>query len=104
MTPEEKQRIQETFLKVHRSKPVGETSSHFSKNVMRQIRNLGQENEHIDGWFSFQPVVWRFASSAALIAIVLFAYVLQTGFLPEYELAEILLDNTNPLFEFPTNR
>ena len=104
MTPEEKLKILDSFSTAHRSKEAGKTSPQFSKNVMRRIRNLDQENELTDGVAYFQPVIWRIASSTAFLAIALFAYTVQTGFLPEYEVAEIFMENADILLELPLNR
>lgn len=101
MTPEEKSKIQKVFSVAHQSEKDLEASGQFTQNVMRRVRNLGKEESEIR-WDFLQPVIWRFVSSAAFLAIVLSAYVMQTGFLPKYEVAELFLDNAVAVFQFPS--
>ena len=102
MNPEKKRRFQKILSKAYGSKPVPETSSRFEADVMRRIRNLEMEKGLTDVWIIFQPIVWRFATAAACLAFFLSVNVFQTGFLPQYEIAEIILEEmTDDIEDFP---
>ena len=102
MNPEKKRRFQKILSKAYWSKPVPETSGRFEADVMRRIRNLEMEKGLIDNWIIFQPIVWRFATAVACLAFFLSVNVFQTGFLPQYEIAEIILEEmTDDIEDFP---
>jgi len=68
---------------------------------MRRVRHLADEGSAMDFGALLPSMVWRFASAAAAVALILSVYVTQTGFLPEYEVAEIFIDDNDIAFEIP---
>jgi len=65
----------------------------WQANVMRHIMKLGHLKSKTDYIMLFDRFVWRFAAAACIMAIILSAYLFQTGFQPEYEIAELFMDN-----------
>lgn len=87
----QEKKLKEALSIAHRSKKFEGTSAGFEKDVMRRIRSLVNEASAVDYGALLQSMVWRFAGPAAAVALVLFVYVTQIGFLPEYEVAEIFM-------------
>lgn len=101
MDPNQEKILKEALSAAHRSKQFEGSGANLEQQVMRRIRKLAGEISDVDFGDLLQSMVWRFASAAAAVALVLAVYVTQTGFLPEYEVAEIFIHDNDIAFEIP---
>lgn len=89
------QKLQEALRAayVHKEKIDIELSSRWQMDVMRDIRRLGPLNEKINPFVFFDRVVWRFATAACAVALILSVYVGFTGWNPTDEVANLFFDD-----------
>ncbi|QTA90469.1 hypothetical protein [Desulfonema magnum] len=88
-------KLKKAFIRAYHEKENTETGEEWQMNVMRHIRLLGPLSSEINYVKLFDQFVWRFATGACFLALILSAYALQTGFQPEYELAKLFI--TDPM-------
>lgn len=67
--------------------------SRWRMDVMRDIRRLGPLNTKNNPLLFFNQFVWRFATVACMIILILSVYVGFTGFNPTTEIADMFLDD-----------
>ncbi|OQX24607.1 MAG: hypothetical protein BWK80_19930 [Desulfobacteraceae bacterium IS3] len=60
--------------------------------VMSHIRRLGSLHSEIS-FMLFNSFVWRFAGAACFLVLFLSAYMLHTGFHPEYDMAKVVISD-----------
>ncbi|MDM8526241.1 hypothetical protein QUF80_22925 [Desulfococcaceae bacterium HSG8] len=87
------EKLRKSLVAACRGKENAEPGERWQEDVMNHIRTLGPLLPETNYFILFDQFVWRFAAAACFLAIILSAYVLQTGFQPEYEIAKLFLDN-----------
>ncbi len=81
------------FRVAYNKKENHDIQEEWQATVMRHILRLGPLKSKTDYIMLFDNFVWRFAAVACVIAVILSVYLFQTGFQPEYEIAELFLNN-----------
>ncbi len=70
-----------------------EISSRWKTNLMRDVRRLGPLNETEISWACLNRYVWRFATAACVIVLMLSVYAGVSGFDTTAELANLFLED-----------
>jgi hypothetical protein len=91
--PKKYQHLEKTFKKTYVQRENVEVSDRWRLDVMRTVRHLGPLHVKPNPLLFVERFVWRFATVACMIALVLSMYVGLTGFNPADTVAELLLDN-----------
>lgn len=86
--------LEHALAAAYHGKQIAEPDEYWEIRVMNHIRSLGPLNTELADMMRF---VWRFAAAVSFPLLILIIYMIQTGFHPEYELAELLLDNSSEL-------
>jgi hypothetical protein len=73
-------------------KDRAEVSNRWQMDVMRSVRHLGPLNEKATAFFFIDRFVWRFATVACTIALILSIYAGITGFNPTDQIANVFFD------------
>ena len=87
-------KVENTLITAYRDKDGVEPGDYWQMRVMNHVRSLGPLSSETSLFMLFDQVVWRFAFVACLLAVILSAYVLQTGFQPEYQLANLFVNDS----------
>ena len=77
----------------YHAKERTEISDHWQTTAMREIRRLGPLNVKANSFAFANQVVWRFATVAGIVALMLSAYIFYTGFSPETEIVSQFLSD-----------
>jgi hypothetical protein len=85
------EKLRQMLAKAYREKEQARESEFWQMRVMNHIRSLPLNAETNDAVF-FDRIVWRFAMAAGIGAMMLSAYMFQTGFGTDYDLAMIFTD------------
>lgn len=85
------QKLEHALRATYQAKESMEVGSRWKLEVMRDIRRLGPLNEKANAFFFVNQFVWRFATVACMIALILSVYVGFTGFNPTDEIANVFL-------------
>ncbi len=91
----EEQQLHKTLKDVYFGKENIEVAlnSHWRMDVMRDIRRLGPLNAQTNPLQFFNRVVWRFATVACMLTLILCVYVGFQGWNPVDDVAALFLDN-----------
>jgi hypothetical protein len=87
------QKLMNAFRAAYHEKECTEISDHWQTTVMREIRRLGPLNIKAYSFAFANQVVWRFATVAGIMALMLSAYIFYTGFSPETEIVSQFLSD-----------
>ena len=89
------QKLQEALRAAyfHKEETEVELGSRWQMDTMRDIRRLGPLNAQINPFQFFNRFVWRFATVACTLALMLSVYVGFTGWNPVNEVANLFLDD-----------
>lgn len=87
------QRFVQMLKVAYQSKSQGEFSPQWHWDVMRDIRHLGPLNASSDPYLFTNRFVWRFATVACAIALILSVYVVYAGLNPDTGVVTQILDN-----------
>jgi hypothetical protein len=85
--------LQRVLQAIYHRKDHVDLGARWPMHVMHQIRSIGPLQTTTNTWVLFAHCVWRFAVVVCVIAFILSIYVLQTGFSPEYEVAQLFTDD-----------
>jgi hypothetical protein len=88
MKPLDDAKLKHALIAAYHGKNTAEPGNYWEIKVMNHVRGLGPLQ------FDMTDFVWRFAAGACFLVLILSAYVMQTGFHPEYEMTELLLDDS----------
>jgi hypothetical protein len=88
----EEEKLKEALIKAYREKDDLEVPKLWAEQVMNHIRRLGPINKQ-SFLLQFQQLVWRFAPVACMLIVALVIYMIKVDFVPEYEIAEILMND-----------
>jgi hypothetical protein len=87
------QKLMNAFRAAYHEKERTEISDHWQTTAMREIRRLGPLNVNANSFVFANQVVWRFATVAGIVVLMLSAYVFYTGFNPETEIVSQFLSD-----------
>ena len=91
--------LEELLFRSHRSKDSVEAGDAWRASVMEEIRALGYaETGKSEERAWTNRFVWRFSIAAGLVAILLLAYTLSTGFIDYSELAMMFIEEPAEFF------
>jgi hypothetical protein len=88
--PNRIERVEAELMKAHRATPDAEPAPGWQAGVMREVRASADAAKPAGELLVFTQTLWRFAAAAALVAMLLGAYVWRTGFGPQVELTALL--------------
>jgi hypothetical protein len=86
------EKLRQMLAKAYQEKEQAGESEFWQMRVMNHIRSLPPLNAEISDAVLFGRLVWRFAMVAGLAAIMISAYMFQTGSGTDYDLAAIFAD------------
>jgi hypothetical protein len=84
---EKYQKLINVLRAAYYDKERAEVSRRWQMDVMRSVRHLGPLNEKTTAFFFIDRFVWRFATIACTIALILSIYAGISGFNPTDEIA-----------------
>jgi hypothetical protein len=87
------QKLINAFRAAYHEKERTEISDHWQTTVMREIRRLGPLNAKTNSFVFANQFVWRFATVAGIVVLMLSAYFVYTGFNPETEIVSQFLSD-----------
>lgn len=87
------QQVLQMLREAYQSEGQVDLSPQWHRDVMRDIRQLGPLNAPPDPVVLMNRFVWRFATVACAIALMLSVYVAYAGLHPETGLVTQVLDN-----------
>ena len=90
---EKYQKLINALSAAYRDKERVDVSDRWQMDVMRDIRRLGPLNAKASSFLFADRFVWRFATVACMIVLMLSIYVVYIGFSPEAEIITLFLDN-----------
>lgn len=85
--------LKKLLVTAHNGKKNADPGDRWQRDVMNRIRSIGPLCSETNGFVLFDQFVWRFATAACFVAILLSVFVFQTGLSPEYDLAGLYIDD-----------
>lgn len=93
MKSTEEERLRALLTKAYLSKEGGTIDEFWVQRVMDDIQRLGPFDSRQSFLMQFEKLVWRFAPVACVLIIALALYIMRVDFVPEYEIAQILIND-----------
>jgi len=90
-------KLEQALVGAYHQKESAEPDDFWEMRVMSHIRSLGPLNSEPGYFIIFDQFVWRFAAAACVLVLILSLYAFQTGIQPEYELANLFMDDSAEL-------
>ena len=87
------EQLEHALRAAYYAKEQVEIGNRWRLQVMRDLRHLGALTEKATMFFFVDRLVWRFATAACVIVLMLSVYAGANGFNPLDELANVFFDN-----------
>lgn len=94
MKSPDRAKLKNALIAAYQGKHIAFPGDYWELKVMNHIRSLGPLKDDPGDMTNF---VWRFAAAAAFPIVILSAYLILTGFDPEYEMAELIFNDPSAL-------
>jgi len=86
-------RVKEALAAAHFEKEKTEIEEHWQKSVMVHIRSTVHRPSNADYLEVFGRFVWKWSPVACALVLLMAGAAIQLDFLPEYEIAKILMED-----------
>lgn len=87
-------RLKEVLATAHYEKEKKEIGELWREKVMAQIRSAAPRPSNVDYFEAFGRFVWRWSPVACVLVLLLAGAAIQLDFMPEYEIAKILMEES----------
>ena len=89
----EEEKLKEALINAHRTRDDLEPPGRWAEEVMNHIRRLEPVELKQGFLMQFEHLVWHFAPVVCVLIVALAFYIIRMDFVPEYEIAEVIIDN-----------
>ena len=86
-------RLKNLFIRAYHEREKPDVDELWQMRVMNHIRSLGSVRSGGGYLALFEQSVWRLAPMTGLLIMILVAVLLVLDFMPDYEMAKILIDD-----------
>ena len=97
---EDLHKLEQALRMAHDKQPPPEVKKTWKLDVMREIRRLGPLPAESGNGVYLNRLVWRFSLATMTIALLLAIYALSTGFMPDYDVANIIMNDLEGVLSY----